>query len=196
MPAANRSDTPDFLLTSILSEDLKSPPKIYLLIGASGSGKTSFLTRLISMGSRMLECGRFAGILSPAVYSDGQKNAIDLLDLTTQARRRLAVKAQPEVPGTVVNGAPLGWLLDQETLAWGNSILESIHDCEILVLDELGPLEWLEGQGLVAGFSLVDQRTFRRACLISMRPSLLDHALNRWSEAVVVPIKGGAPDVT
>lgn len=196
MPAADRSDLPDILLASILSDDLESHPKIYLLVGASGSGKTTFLMRLISMGSRMPERGRFAGILSPAVYSNGQKNAIDLLDIASQARRRLAVKAQPDVPGTIVNGAPLGWQLDRETLAWGNGILKSIHDCEILVLDELGPLEWLEGQGLVAGFSLVDQRAYRRACLISMRPSLLELALNRWSEAVVVPIEGGAPDVT
>jgi hypothetical protein len=66
-----------------------------------------------------------------------------------------------------------------ETLHWGSAILERINSCELFILDEVGPLEFEQGVGLVAGLNFVD--THRDLpCFVVIRPSLLDAARQRW----------------
>jgi hypothetical protein len=50
---------------------------------------------------------------------------------------------------------------------------------DILILDELGPLEFSSNQGLTVGFELIERRLYRLACM-TIRPSLLPVALERW----------------
>jgi len=48
-----------------------------------------------------------------------------------------------------------------------------------LVVDELGPLEFLMGKGWQVAFELLDQRNYRLA-LVTVRESLRQAARQRW----------------
>jgi len=122
------------------------------------------------------------GLLSPPVFQNGQKTAIDLLDAGTGARVRLATRReQPPLPEA---GGPdaLGWVFDPAAMTWGNQVLGHSTACDLFFLDELGPLEWLYGQGLMQGFAALENAQYR-AAVISVRPSLLPHASARWPQA-------------
>jgi len=54
-----------------------------------------------------------------------------------------------------------------------------------LIIDELGPLEFLRNKGLLAGLERLDRGEFQVACVV-VRSSLLPKALQRWPEAHVV----------
>ena len=54
-----------------------------------------------------------------------------------------------------------------------------------LVIDELGPLEFLRGEGWMAGFEAVNSGEYRVALLV-IRPSLLKEALSRWQVSRII----------
>ena len=77
------------------------------------------------------------------------------------------------------------WQFIPETVSWSNDLLREIGRCDLLIIDELGPLEFLRGEGLMAGMRLVDNGNYRVACVV-VRSSLVPKALQRWPEASVV----------
>ena len=166
----NRAPAPEALVAGIAT---KTGPALVLLTGPRGAGKTRWCERC----AHASRAAGFivAGVVSPAVFEAGSKTAIDLLDLDSGERRRLAERSMPGVPGT----AGLGWRLDGETLAWGNAILERTGPCDLLVIDELGPLEFRDEGGLSTAFAAVEARRYRRAVVV-VRPELLDGARARW----------------
>jgi nucleoside-triphosphatase THEP1 len=152
--------------------------KIILLSAEKGSGKTTALIRLLGRLNSLTLCSR--GVLCPPVEENGRKVAIDLMDAETSERKRLAVP----VEDSVTEPTGLHWRFDNASLAWGNQLLADAVPCDILFVDEIGPLEFNRGEGLMNGFSAVDSRRFLVA-LVTIRPSLLDAALERWPDAVV-----------
>ena len=157
-----------------------------LLTGGRGAGKTRWCEGLVRAGR---DAGlAVAGLVSPPVLVDGAKSGIDLLDVGSGARRRLAERARPDLPGT----AGLGWRFDPEALAHGNGLLARVGACDLLLVDELGPLELGRGSGLTAAFALVDARRYRLAVVV-VRPSLVEAARARWPGAAFVwELEGGS----
>jgi nucleoside-triphosphatase THEP1 len=139
------------------------------------------------------------GLLSPAVYIGGEKTGIDLVDIGSGERRSLAVKRPTDQAARSRQAASpklfltLGWLFDAETLAWGESRLQAVLKSsnllpiDLLIIDEIGPLEFERNQGWVSGLRLVDQRNYRLAC-ITIRPALLLAARKRWPWGQVVQL--------
>ena len=128
--------------------------------------------------------GKVCGLLSPAVVKSGCKTGIDLVDLSSGQRRRLATLRNTSSSDVMTDR----WSFDLETLQWGNQILENLPpDTDLLVIDELGPLEFRRGKGFSNAFSAIDQRCYKVACVI-VRPGLVEAALTRWSEAYVVDV--------
>lgn len=149
-------------------------PRLFIVTGDRGAGKTTWCTEL---GRRALASGIVAaGLLSPAVFAAGQKIGIDLIDIATQERRRLANRRPklPENPGGMI------WQFDAQTLQWGNEVLANISQCQLLLLDELGPLELLEGQGFTEGLEILDRNTMNATACAVVRPSLVSNAMARW----------------
>jgi nucleoside-triphosphatase THEP1 len=127
---------------------------------------------------------RAGGILSPAVFQDGLKVGIDLLDLHGNTRRRLAVrKFQESAANSTEN-----WQFDDEALIWGNSILLYSWCSRLLVLDEIGLLELKRGTGLTNAIKLVSSRKYQLA-VVTMRPELLDLSLELWPWGEVFAIE-------
>ena len=112
---------------------------------------------------------------------------------------------RPDEPGT----ATQRWRFDETVLAWGNEVLRAAHaDAadvagpatamaatpggaaapDLLVVDELGPLEFARGVGLTEGLTAVDAGRYAVACVV-VRPALVDEALRRWPDATVVDVE-------
>lgn len=176
-------DRPGDLLETWL-RSAGSTPKRVIVTGARGSGKSRWCERLVAAATARGR--RVAGVLSPAVFEDGHKVAIDLVDLTSGTRRRLAAPRRGEGEGETTER----WRFDPETVAWGNEVLRRTagEPHYVLVVDELGPLEFQRGAGLLAGLEALDDRRGGVAIVV-VRPSLLTHATERWPDALVIDVE-------
>jgi nucleoside-triphosphatase len=155
-----------------------------ILTGDSGCGKTRACQ---AVADALRNRGwKVAGVLSLGVWNAGQKVAIDALDLRSGDVRRLA-----ERPGGEVAAGPAtpGWCFDTVTLDWCNELLEHAGDADLLVIDELGPLEFEQSEGLMQGMRAMDAGCFRIGLLV-VRLVLLDTARERWPGARVVHLGG------
>jgi nucleoside-triphosphatase len=172
----------DRLLENLRKMDMSQNPTLFLITGSRGAGKTTFCDQL-ARDAR--EAGwQVAGLISRPIFSGPRRTAIDAEDQRTGDTRRLAVAApegEPPTPGTK------SWQFDPAALAWGNQVLATATPCDLLVVDELGPLELERGTGWQAGLSAVDSRQYAIA-LVVIRAELLGEALLRWDEANLVEI--------
>lgn len=160
--------------------------RIILLTGAIGCGKTTYCRTEIDAARRAgLDV---AGVLSPARFEQGVKVGIDVLDLRSGELRPLAHLHRAEAVSDVTGIVTQRWRFDAETLAWANQALATATLCDLLVVDELGPLELEQGHGWTAGLAAIDMRAFD-AALVVVRHSLIAQVLVRWPDAGVTPIE-------
>jgi nucleoside-triphosphatase len=154
---------------------------LLIVTGDRGAGKTGFCTRLIELAR---SAGwQIAGVLSLAVFEHGEKIGIDVIDLRTNERRRLADRFNPAHYGPHTPR----WSFHAEAVAWGNAVLNAASPCDLLVVDELGPLEFERGEGWQAGLAAIAARNYRWGVVV-IRPELLGVALQRWPPARVIEI--------
>ncbi len=157
---------------------------IYIITGRTNSGKTSFCSNFLGMVPKFAQQKwRIRGILSLSIIHQDEKQGILALDLDSGERRRLAV----------LNTGALGgiqtprWQFDVDTLQWCNQVLADSIPCDLLIVDELGPLEFHQKSGFVEGLRAVDSGNFSLG-LIVVRSGLLKVALNRWPDAFPIQI--------
>lgn len=154
-------------------------PQLFILSGPRAAGKTRWCRSLADQAAKR---GYIAsGLLSPGLFEEGRKTGIALLDLSSGESKRLANRRPltPDQPGSS------RWLFDQSVFDWGNRLLAAIEACQLLIVDELGPMELRHGGGLSAGLKLLSARRYAVACVV-VRPSLLPDAQARWPWAEVV----------
>lgn len=153
------------------------PAKIRLISGWRGVGKTTVCQRLAAAA----RAARWdvAGLISPARVVAGEKTGIEVEDLRSGQRQLLASCLLDEL-----HGARLGcWTFNDEMFAWGNQALRAAIPCDILVIDELGPLEFDTGGGWSEGFRILDSRQYHLAIVV-IRPEYTAQFLERWPDAV------------
>jgi len=109
-----------------------------------------------------------AGVISRAVFDGEEKVAITLVDVATSTERTLALA--DDEPGELRWGR---YRFVPATLEWGSDLLTGAAPCDLLIIDELGPLELVRGQGLVAALDVLNEGAFLLA-LVVVRPELLD----------------------
>lgn len=165
-------------------------PRRYLLTAPSGAGKTTFCAELARQArANGLDV---AGLLCPPVFENGLKTGIQVQDARTGETRSLAVLAARS-PGPAYR-LPLGqWLFSTESLAWGNAILQTALPCDLLILDELGPLEFFRGEGWQAARHLLPREEYRAAVII-VRPTLIEYALAWAGTAEILPLPPDPPE--
>jgi len=171
-------DWPDSPLAQAFAPDAEMP-QLFLITGLSGVGKTTWCGELVRLAQQ--RGLRVAGLWSPAVFADGRKVGIDMVDLHTEEQRRLACLRGKEATAV----STIQWAFDEEVIAWGNHVLAHLPDNDLLVIDELGPLEFLRDEGLLAGLRVLDAGAYRVAAVV-IRPSLLPEAQARWPHAQVI----------
>lgn len=150
---------------------------LVLITGPRGAGKTTLCRRLVENAhQRSLQV---TGILTLGQFVNGEKALLRAHDLRTGESRVLAHRRMNETPR---------WDFVEETLEWGNAVLTSAVPTHLLVIDELGPLEWVEGRGWTAGLTAVDSGQYSWA-LVVVRPELVKHAQSRWPHATLIDVR-------
>ena len=153
--------------------------RLIFVTGPRGSGKSSRCAEFVSIARA---CGIPAGgILSIPVFDSGTKTAIELLDVGTGASRRFARRHGSD--DTDVGR----WKLEDGALEWANGVLRRAAGSEILLVDELGPMELLRGEGLVDGVRALDNGGYALALAV-VRPELIPLVLERWPQGRVVDV--------
>ena len=84
------------------------------------------------------------------------------------------------------------WSFYPDVVSWGNKVLGKALPTEILIIDELGPLEFNRAQGWVKAFESIDSGEFQTALLV-IRPSLVQQASRRWKITRVIDLSGTDP---
>lgn len=139
----------------------------WIITGWRGSGKTSFCQAMIEPAR---QAGwKAAGIFSPAVEKNGIKEFIDAVDIRTGEKRLLAA-AQRQTGDDFSFG---DWFFNQGTLEWGNKVIANSLPCDLLVIDEIGPLEFYYSMGWDNALEVI-QRTDFRLALVVVRPELVE----------------------
>ncbi len=178
--------SPAACLASFLAH-APSQPALALISGERGIGKTRWCLELLEQAAR--HGLKAAGLVSPAVFIGGHKVGIDLLNVASGERRRLAVRRGAGVGvSTTYNLVTSDWELNAQTLAWGNDRLKAMPACDLMVFDEAGPLELEHGGGLAAGLERIDARPAFPVFAV-VRPSLLALAQRRWPWAHVIHLQ-------
>ncbi len=152
---------------------MKARPRLVVLSGGSGCGKTTLCNRVVALArARDLVV---AGVLTPSRFAGGYKAGLDVEDIQTGQRHPLAEARTGPRRGIIDSSAgPAtgGWRFHAEGLAWGTTVLRRASPCDVLVIDELGPLELIRGQGWVIGMDLLRTGCYRLG-LATVRPALL-----------------------
>ena len=135
-------------------------PKRWVVTGGRGAGKTTFCRRAAALAHAAgLDA---AGILSPARMEAGEKTGIYVADVRTGAQRLLAAARAGEV-----RGFPLGrWHFDPDAIRWADEVLVRATPCDILIIDEIGPLELELRRGLTAWESALKSGAYRAALVV------------------------------
>ena len=156
---------------------------LFIITGPREAGKSTVCGHLVALAQT--EGWQVGGILSPAVFEAGQKTGIEIINLRTGQRRLLAVRCPVDQPQTALHTDH--WRFDAEVLAWGDVVLQRATPCDLLIVDELGPLEFERDAGWQAGLTALDSGQYRWA-LVIIRPELLDTACQRWPAAHVIQV--------
>lgn len=146
------------------AEDSIAPKKIIVVSGERGIGKTTLCADLIrNRRGRGLRC---AGILQPGRFSaDGTKDGFDLINVESKER-----KPAGNGPGFPNLGTSLGkWTIDPAVFRWANESLAKVTETDVLIIDELGPLEFDEKSGLISAFETLRRAAYREAFVV-IRP--------------------------
>lgn len=184
--------SPESLLARLLI--YKDQSDLVLLTGPRGAGKTSRCLMLAGEArERRLSLG---GLISSPILINGYKVSLNLLDVAGGEQRPLAYHHKSYVQEHVASEPPFlterdisigAWRFNPDVLAWGNDILERLGNCDLFILDEIGPLEFIHGQGFQAGFRHLDARCHRLSIVV-VRPALVSKAIERWPWAKIFPL--------
>jgi nucleoside-triphosphatase THEP1 len=171
------------------SVPLRGP--IVVLLGEPGAGKTSVCQRVADVTRhRGL---RVSGLLTEAQRLVSGRIVQTVVNLRTGERRRLA-----EYVG-VDEGEPIGrgvagrfsWTFVTDSVRWGRHELDRCltGNSDLLVIDQLGPLEMLAGSGWANAVDVLEAGRFELA-LVVVNP-LVVHELRRrinGAEVIEVPV--------
>ena len=158
---------------------------LVIISGVVGSGKTTFCKHAIDIIRNSTKPSRSVkGILAPAIFDGATKVGIEALDLASGERRHLAQRRTESSAGIQTQQ----WSLDRDTVDWCNQILRAAVPCDLLVVDELGPLEFERDEGFQEGMIALDSKQYLVA-LVVVRRKLLHFAEARWPNAEVHTIR-------
>lgn len=140
-------------------------PRVLVLSGPSGCGKTSLCARVAEMArAQGLAVG---GVLTRPRFDGERKVGLDAEDLRTQRSWPLAERAA----GT--DGPSTGrWHFHAAGLEAGRQALQQAVPCHLLVVDELGPLELVRGEGWHVALGVLAAGQFRLGLAV-VRPALV-----------------------
>jgi nucleoside-triphosphatase THEP1 len=97
---------------------------------------------------------------------------------------------------TALSSVPAdGWTFDESGVAFGRAVLEAcVHaPCDLLVIDQLGPLELVEGRGWNVAFDLLARGRYAVA-LVVVNPRVLERAVRMIGDCEVHVVDAAGRD--
>jgi nucleoside-triphosphatase THEP1 len=148
-------------------------PRIFILSGAQGTGKTSLLATLVpAMRKEGMVVG---GICAPVVHLQGKRVGYDIEDIRTGVRsplcRLAGVTLLPDVGR--FRFLPDGFSAGRRALE-----IDPAHAPDVLIIDEVGPLE-LDGKGWADSLETT-LPSFPGVIILVVRSELVPQVLDRW----------------
>ena len=143
-----------------------------LLTGSPGVGKTTVLAATVeALAKRGFRVG---GMISREVRESGVRIGFEMLDLRSSKRGWLAQAGQKGGPGV---GKYCVNLKDLEAIG-AVSIIKAVEDCDVVAVDEIGPMELFS-------------RKFREAANMAVQSRKLVLAVVHWKvmDRLVVEVK-------
>lgn len=148
-----------------------SAPLIIALSAASGAGKTTVCRKAAALASARGYL--VAGILTTLRRGPSGERGLDVEDIQHRVRRPLA-----ETTGSA-DGPIIGpWRFHKGGLEWGDAVLARATPCDLLVVDELGPLELVHGTGWAQALPALLSGAYRVGLAV-VRPALIGAFLGR-----------------
>jgi nucleoside-triphosphatase THEP1 len=148
--------------------------RIVILTGKRGAGKSTVCHKTVALAqAKDYTC---AGLITLS-HPDG---ALDVLDVRAGDTRWLTLAS--DVQPAVIQGR---FRFDPQTLAWGNGVFAQAPPCNLLVVDELGPLELARKEGWTKAFVALGKNSFALA-LVVVRPELVVQAQMRLPASATV----------
>jgi nucleoside-triphosphatase THEP1 len=155
--------------------------RVFILTGRRGSGKTTLCRRLAER--KTAEGWLVSGLLSLARMEGEEKTGIETLDLRTGESRLLASLNPCKQAGFRFGQ----WVFDPKALAWGNQVLERSIPTDLLIIDEIGPLEFNLAAGWTMAFDVLARNRFC-AALVVVRPECLEDAQKRLEYEKIIRV--------
>ena len=148
---------------------MRSRGLIYVITGERGSGKSTVCAQVARDAARRGLA--VAGILTErsAAEPGADRRVVDLRSGEARpfgvqpAHRPGSGRSDPLTPS---------WVFDSEGFAWANEVFARSTPCDLLIVDEVGPLELLGNRGWTAALAALSSRDFG-AALVVCRPGLL-----------------------
>jgi nucleoside-triphosphatase THEP1 len=136
----------------------------YVLTGERDSGKTLLCTDLAAEArARDLDV---AGILT-AQSGPGLHAPRQVIELRSGASREFGAPAQ-----TSTDPLTPGWELQSGVFEWVTEVLSAATPCDLLIVDEVGPLELLGGRGWVQALEVLRNGDFGAGLVVCRRTLL------------------------
>ena len=161
---------------------------MYVLTGEHGSGKTSVCTQVVAgVQARGLDA---AGIITGRSGPEPDAPR-EVMDVRSGSRRLFGARTTKTPAGdahsTDFTSDPLTprWKYGLEVFTWASEVLSSATPCDLLLVDEVGPLELLGNRGWVSALDVLRGGDFQ-AALVVCRPSLVD----ALEDAIQRPLAG------
>lgn len=156
--------------------------QIFLITGATGSGKTSLITNTLTEINKVGL--KTTGIYSPARFENRVKTGIFTVDLSTGEKELLAIHQ----PGWDPKNPAREWKMDPEVLKWGDDVIRNSVPTTVLVIDELGYLEFEKKKGWTSAFTIISEGDYKIAIVV-IRPGLLEQALIKFENAEIITVE-------
>ena len=170
---------------TLTSEPLPSArtADIIVLTGPSRAGKTTICRRVV--GEVRSRCLSVAGVLTEDGLGEGGACLQVVRDLLSDERRLLArtraddgqdrAQSDTHAPSGSPGASRLRWEFDARGLAFGRRALSAAAElgCDLLVVDQIGPLEVRHRRGWTGVYELVGAGRYDLA-LIVVNPNVVD----------------------
>lgn len=139
---------------------------IVLITGEPGTGKSTLALRVLEdVRSRPL---KIHGVLTAGRFAGGCKVGLAVTNVDSGEVRSLASLGGG--PGALQTSR---WRFHARGVAWGAAVIARAAPCDLLVIDELGPLELERGEGWRVGLDVLHQGAYR-AALVVVRSALVE----------------------
>lgn len=155
-----------------LLEFLHSGKRFLIITGKVNSGKTSTVEKIISF---LKESGKkVGGVYAKGIFQAGEKSGFEIVDIKSGYTKQIAsVKSD-----STFDFKQGRYFFNLEVFKEYNQTLSNSFDCEVIIFDEIGPIELL-GKGFhSAVLSLL--KNFNGRLIFVIRESLVEEVISMF----------------